>query len=106
MVGKRIAENKKVDIAAVAKGLGAKIVNIPEISKEESAKYEQVGSPVMVPSADKMGIYYFGSRMLESQQKSLDQIVGYRVLGQDEEPEFRKQLGYKSAIVICYYGNK
>ncbi len=100
------SEAEELNMAKIAQGLGAKIVNIPEMSKEESADYIPVGSLVMVPEADKPSIYYFGSRMLEREQKSLDQVVGYRVLGQDEEPEFRKQLGYKSAIVVRYYGNK
>ena len=95
-----------VDIVKIAAGLGGRVINIPEISKEEAKKYQPLGSPVMVSSADRMDIYYFGSRMLEGQQKSLDQVVGYRVLDQDEELEFREQLGHRSAIVVRYYGNK
>ena len=89
----------KVDAAMVAEGLGAKIVDISEISREDSEGYQQVGSPVMVPEADKLYIYHFGSRMLQAYQKSLDDVVGYRILDADEEPEFRKQYGNK-------YGNK
>src|SRR3989344_8590356 len=41
-----------------------KIVDIPEISRTEAEKYEQFGSLVMMPEADKLFVYSFGSRML------------------------------------------
>lgn len=97
--GKKItvigAEMEKIDMAKIAERLGAKIANIPEISAEEAAQYEPLGSPVMVPDADRPNIYYFGSHMLQTSQKSLDDVVGYRVLDADEEKEFRQQCAEK-----------
>ena len=97
---------RKVDHAIVAEVLGAKIVTIPEISREEAEGYEQVGSPVMVPQADKLYIFSIGSRMLSAYGKSLDEVVGYRILDQVEEPEFRRDCGDEYATVICYYMKK
>src|SRR3989344_5646052 len=96
----------KVAYAKVAEGLGAKIVNIPEISKEDSEQYQPLGSPVMIPEADKLYVYSFGSRMLSAYGKSLDEVVGYRVLDIDEESEFRKQCKNEYATVIRYYAKK
>ena len=96
----------KVDYATVARGLGAKIVDIPEISREESEKYEPVGSPVMVPQADKLYIFSIGSRMLGAYGRSLDEAVGYRVLDADEELEFRKDCGNEYATIVRYYAKK
>ncbi|MDO8511108.1 MAG: hypothetical protein Q7S55_02995 [Nanoarchaeota archaeon] len=96
----------KLGIAEIAAGLGAKIVNIPEISKEDSTKYEPVGSPVMVPEADKLYIYYFGSRMLSMYKKSIDDVIGYRVLDADEELQFRQDCGNKYPAVVQYYWKK
>lgn len=95
-----------MDYAKIANGLGAKIVNLPEISKEESAKYEQAGSPVMLPTADKLYVYHNGTRMLDHYGMSLDDVVGYRVLDTDEEPEFRKDCGNEYATVVCFYTMK
>lgn len=96
----------KVDLAQVAQGLGAKIVDIPELSKEESSMYEQVGSPVMMPEADKLYVCAFGSRMLGAYGKSLDDVVGYRVLDADEELEFRQDCRNQYPTVVQYYEKK
>ena len=110
MANKKIKVRKntrgKVDPAIVAQGLGAKIVDIPEISREEAAQYESVGSPVMVPQADKLYIYHFGSRMLSAYKRSLDEVVGYRLLDANEEVEFRKQCKNEYATVVRYYTKK
>lgn len=102
----RKSTTPKVDLSRVADGLGAKIITLPEISKEEAAKYEPVGSPVMVPEADKLYIYSIGSRMLSAYGKSLDDVVGYRILNVDEEQEFRKDCGNEYATVVRYYAKK
>ncbi|MEK6905657.1 MAG: hypothetical protein AABX24_04615 [Nanoarchaeota archaeon] len=113
--GKKIkvigAEMKKIDTAKIAERLGAKIVNIPEISAEEAAQYEPIGSPVMMPDADRLNIYHFGSRMLRAYQKSLDDVIGYRVLDADEEKEFRQQCAEKDRSylhrpLVRYYSKK
>ena len=115
--GKKIkvigAEMKKVDLAKIAERLGAKIVNIPEISAEEAAQYEPIGSPVMMPDADRLNIYHFGSRMLQAYKKSLDDVVGYRVLAADEETEFRQRCAeerndshYLHQPMVRYYSKK
>jgi len=96
----------KPNIAKIAAGLGAKIVTLPEISKEKSVKYEPVGSPVMIPEADKLFIYAFGSRMLRMYGKSIDDAVGYRVLDADEELQFRRDCGNQYSTVVQYYGKK
>ena len=95
----------------IASGLGARVINIPEISKEEAEKYQSIGSPVGIPSAhaDKLSIYNFGSRMLNDyygQEKSLDDVVGYRVLDSDEEVEFREEIGNKDYVIVRYYVNR
>ncbi len=99
---------KKVDPKLVAHGLGAKVVNISELTKEEckDEKYIPLGSPVMIPAADKLYIYHFGSRMLNQHGMSLDDVVGYRILEQDEELEFRRECGNEYATVVRYYGKK
>ena len=96
----------KVSVATVAAGLGTKVVEIQEISKEEAAQYEPIGSPVMMPEADKLYVCYFGSRMLRMYERSLDDVVGYRVLDMDEEPEFRKDCENQYAIAVRYYAQK
>ena len=96
----------KLSIAEIAGGLGAKIVNIPEISREEAEKYEPVGSPVMIPEADKLYVCHFGSRMLRTYGKSLEEVVGYRVLDADEELQFRRDCGNQYPTVVQYYGQK
>lgn len=102
----RKSTTPKVDVKKVAEGLGATIVNIPELSKKESAKYEPVGSPVMVSAPDQLYIYALGSRMLAAYETSLDDIVGYRILDADEELEFRKNCGNQYPTVVQYYGKK
>ena len=60
----------------------------------------------MMPEADRLYVCFFGSRMLSIYEKSLDDVVGYRVLNADEEPEFRKDCGNKYATVVRYYTKK
>lgn len=104
---------RKVDFRLVAQRLGAKIVNIPELTREECATetYVPLGSPVMMAIADKLEIYHFGSRMLSNYGLSLDDAVGYRVLDADEELEFREECGKNDLRngmmpVVRYYGRK
>ncbi len=97
---------RKVDHAIIAEGLGAKIVNIPEISKEEAEQYQQLGLTLMVSDADPFSIYYLGSRHLDRQDLSIDDVVGYRILDANEEPEFRQQLKNEYATLVRYYGKK
>lgn len=83
-----------------------KIIDILQLTKEEcgNKKYVSLGSPVMISEpVDKLNIYYFGSRMLRQFGKSLDDVVGYRILDPEEEPEFRKECGKFSLIVVKYY---
>ena len=96
----------EVDMTKVAQGLGTKIVEIPEISKTEAEKYELLGSPVMMPEADELFVCSFDSRMLSMYGKFIDDVVGYRVLDPDEEPEFRKQCKEEYTTVVCYYAKK
>ena len=100
-----MGDDKKVDIAKVARGLEAKIVKIPIITKEEAEQYESLGSPVMVPWADELNVYYSGSKMLNSYGLSLDNVIGYRILELDEETEFRQECSC-SGQVVRYYGAK
>ena len=51
-------------------------------------------------------INYYGSKMLHQQGLSIDDVVGYRILDLDEEPEFRKQRENKYATVVRYYTKK
>ncbi|MEK6863412.1 MAG: hypothetical protein AABW53_01820 [Nanoarchaeota archaeon] len=106
---------RKVDFRLVAQRLGAKIVNVPQLTKEEAenGEYVPLGSPVMMSAADKLSIYHLDSSMLQSLGKSLDEVVGYRVLDADEEKEFRQQCaeekndpGYLHMPVVRYYGRK
>jgi len=108
----------KVDHAIVAEGLGAEIVDILELSKQESEKYVVLGLPTVIPELNPaipfqaaastfLGVvYYHGSKMLQQNGKSIDDVVGYRILGIDEEPEFREQCGNKYATVVRYYAKK
>lgn len=100
---------REVSSEKVASGLRARVINIPELSKEESEKYQPIGSPVGMPTADKLYVYHFGSRMLSNyygKTISLDDVVGYRVLDQNEEVEFREEIGGKDATVVRYYVNR
>ncbi len=95
----------------IASGLGAKVITLSELTKEESTSYVPLGSPVAIPSGqifsnEKPAIYYFGSQMLAQHGKSLEDVVGYRILNLDEEVEFRKENGNLSGVVVCYYGKK
>ncbi|MDP3990531.1 MAG: hypothetical protein Q8Q01_04995 [archaeon] len=40
------------------------------------------------------------------QEKSLDDVVGYRVLDPDEEVEFREEIGKNDFTVVRYYVNR
>lgn len=104
----------KVDYALVEKGLGAKLVNIPEISKEEAEQYKPLCSfvvrPVYAipPSSEESIIYYFGSKELQLIGKSLDDVVGYRILSDEERQDFYQQKGVedRKLPVVCYYTKK
>lgn len=99
----------EVSVDKIVSVLGARVINIPEISKEEAEKYQPIGSPVGIPNADKLWVYYFGSRMLSDyygKTISLDDVVGYRVLDHNEEVEFREEIGDKYAAVVRYYVKK
>lgn len=87
----------------IARGLGAKIIKIPIITKEEAEQYEPLGSPVMMSWADELNVYHFGSRMLNYYGQSLDDVIGYRILELDEETEFRQECSC-SGQVVRYYG--
>ena len=100
-----------IDRAKIARGLGATAITLLELTREESTQYNILGSPVMIPDGqdylgDKAGIYYFGSQMLARHGKSLEDVMGYRILGVDEEGEFRRECGDVSAMIVCYYGMK
>jgi len=82
-----------------------KIIKIPIITKKEAEQYEPLGSPVMMPLADELNVYYFGSRMLRDYGRSLDDVIGYRILGLDEETEFRQECSCFGQVVR-YYGAK
>ena len=97
---------KKLKTDEIAKKLGAHRISLPEITKEASEQYELLGSPFMVPGGNKSYIHYFGSRMLDQYGKSLQDVVGYRIVDSDEEREFREQCYMKYPTVVCYYGNK
>lgn len=102
---------KKIDTAKVASALGAKVVTLSELTREESSPYDLLGSPVLIPEGqhylkDKHAIYHFGSQMLAQHGKSLEDVVGYRILGADEEGEFRRENEDRPGTVICYYGKK
>ena len=96
----------KIDHAKVAEGLGAKIISVPEISRKESQQYQPLGMPFMVSDNDPSLIYNIGSKMLNMYGKSLEDVVGYRILGADEELRFRRQCEHRHSIVVRYYTNK
>ncbi len=100
-----------MDRSKIASGLGAKVITLSELTKEESTSYVPLGSPVAIRSepifsSEKPAIYYFGSQMLAQHGKSLEDAVGYRILDLDEEIEFRRENGDRSGVVVCYYGKK
>lgn len=110
VVGKTM---RKIDHKLVAQGLGARIVNIPELTREESAAeiYVPLGSPVMMASADKSNVYHYGSMMLGHCGMSLDDVAGYRILDADEETGFRQKCAKDDPSclhlpVVRYYGRK
>jgi len=108
----------EIDLAKVAQALGAKYSPpLPHLTKAEAEKYVRLGLPVVIelnpalPSQAATSTFlgfvkYQGSKMLQQNGGSIDEVVGYRVLGLDEEPEFRKQCGNRYATVVCYYGKK
>jgi|SRR3989344_5376821 len=98
---------EKIDPGMIANSLGAKIVEIPEITEEQAEQYLALGSPVMLVAADKLYIYHLGSRMLQGYGLTLDAVVGYRILGADEETDFREKCSFKGQVVKYYgAGNK
>ncbi len=103
VIGKTL---EKVDLDEIAQRLGAVRVDIPELTKTESEKYEPVGSPIMVPEADILYIYSNGHKMLSQYGISLDNIVGYRVLDSNEEQEFRKLCQDEYSPIVRFYSDK
>ena|SRR3989344_5375660 len=95
-----------VSSATIAEGLGAKIINIPKISRKEAQQYQPLGIPFMISDNDPSLIYNIGSKMLNMYGKSLEDVVGYRILGADEELRFRRQCEHRHSIVVRYYTNK
>lgn len=95
---------ERIDPEEVAGRLGAKRISLTELTKEECGKYEPLGSPVMMPTADMLDICHFGSRMLSHYGKSIDDVVGYRVLDADEDMEFRNKCKNPNSPVVKYYG--
>ncbi|MEK6939758.1 MAG: hypothetical protein AABX31_03450 [Nanoarchaeota archaeon] len=96
----------KVDHAVVAEGLGAEHSPLlRQLSKEEAQEYEPVGGPYRMEVANESMIRRNAGSMLAVLGKSIDELVGYRVLDIDEEPEFRKQCG-QYATVVRYYARK
>ncbi len=108
------SKNEKVDIARIAAGLGAEhYLPLRELTKEEAQEYEPIGGPYLMAAADALMILRNGSSMLQALGKSLDDVVGYRILDLDEEQEFRrrcaeerKNSGYLSMPVVRYYEKK
>ena len=109
----------KVDHALVAEGLGAEhFPLLRELTKEEAEKYVILGLPTVIPELNPaipspaaastfLGfVKYQGSKMLQQNGKSIDDLVGYRVLDADEEPEFRKQCRNEYATLVRYYAKK
>ena len=97
----------KVDHATVAEGLGAEhYPPLRELTKEEAEKYEPIGGPYSIGVADEYMIRRNAGSMLAVLGKSIDDVVGYRVLDIDEESEFRKQCKNEYATVIRYYAKK
>ncbi len=101
----------EIDHKKIASGLGAKVITLSELTKEESTSYVPLGSPVAIPSesifsSEKPAFYYFGSQMLAQYGKSLEDAVGYRILDLDEEVEFRRECGNNSAMIVQYFRRK
>jgi len=109
----------KVDHTTVAEGLGAEnYPPLPHLTKAESEKYAVLGIPVVIPVLNPAipspaaastflgSVKYQGSKMLQQNGKSLDEVVGYRILDLEEEPEFRKKCRNQYATVVRYYAKK
>ncbi|MDP3699079.1 MAG: hypothetical protein Q8R47_05835 [Nanoarchaeota archaeon] len=100
----------KVDHALVGEGLGVanhrNLFDFVELTEEQAKGYQQLGSSLMVSDVSPSLIYYLGSRHLSRQGLSMDEVVGYRVLDLDEEPEFRQQYRNEYATVVRYYAKK
>ncbi len=94
---------KMIDPFTLAKKLGAHIVNLPELTREEveANQYVLLGSPVVVPDANKSGVYYFGSKMLTQQGLSLDYVVGYVV----SPPFFQRKEELSKMYLANNYGS-
>lgn len=105
---------RKVDIATVAAGLGAEhYLPLRLLTKEEVQEYEPIGGPYIMEAADEIMILRNAGSMLSKLGKSLDEVVGYRILDADEEQEFRRQCTeqrdnprYLQMPVVRYYGKK
>ena len=95
-----------MDYERIANGLGAKAVDLRVLTREEAKRYTTIGSPVILPWGDNLDIFYYGSRMLADYGKSLDDVVGYRILESSEEKAFRDECKNASPIVVRYYGKK
>lgn len=104
----------KVDHAKVAAELGAEhYLPLRELTKEEAQEYGPIGGPYLMAAADALMILRNGSGMLQALGKSIDDVVGYRILDLDEEQEFRRRCaeergdsGYLSMPVVRYYVKK
>ena len=96
-------DTSKIDIEDIAKRMGAQVINLHRFSKEESEKYTPIGSLVTVNNAKYHLICYYGSKMLQTHKKTLEDIAGYRILGKNEEKEFKKKIPNPNAIVVRYY---
>lgn len=105
---------RKVDLAKVAGRLGAKrYLSLRELTKEEAQEYEPMGGPYLMAVADAITILRNGSSMLQALGKSIDDVVGYRILDLDEEQEFRRRCAeesrnpdYFSMPMVRYYKKK
>lgn len=110
----RESTTPKVDIAKVAAGLGAKhYPPLRQLTKEEAEQYPSIGGPYIMEVADEIMILRNAGSMLSKLGKSIDEVVGYRVLDLDEEQEFRRQCAnersdsrYLHMPVVRYYGKK
>lgn len=104
----------KVDHALVAKGLGAEYsLLLRQLTKEEAQEYEPIGGLYLMEAADELMIRRNAGSMLAVLGKSIDDVVGYRVLDLKEEQEFRKRCAeekkdpsYLHMPLVRYYAKK
>ncbi len=101
---------ERIDIVEVVSRLGAKQVSLKALTKDDCVDLEPLGSPVIMATADMLNVCYYASRMLGAYGKSIDDVVGYRVVGLDEEVEFREACAQdgtsKNLPIVRYYGMK